>query len=239
MPIGICKLCLREKELRSSHFIPRGVYSYLRNECEQLLSRRGEVWVLPRLAEFDGAFPFSTLLRTQPPLFDETDVQVYAVAKNPVINRSALIHFALGIFWKASVHSWKGSTTEPRIDLGTHSEALRKYLRDGGSFPGDMALALMVMPTPVRMICCFDPIRGSNPEFENFHFYVPGLFFSLGVGNVEDVKAMCLVSNPQGIVLVQDMTPQLTDLYRKAAKTAHKSKRLLEPLKNRKDIIGG
>jgi hypothetical protein len=265
MPIGVCKLCLLEKDLRFSHFMPGGVYSYLRTDdlepvvttsevmmhssretqdyllcgdCEQLLSRRGEAWVLPRLATIEGAFPLSDLLQKQAPLFDEPDIKAYDVAKNPAIDRNALIHFALGIFWKASVHSWRGSTTDPRIDLGTHSEVLRSHLLYGGGLSEDMALSMTVMPAPVSMISCYDPIRGSNPDFQNFHFYIPGLFFSLSVGNVKDLKAtMCLASNPHSHVLVQDMTPELMDLYSQAAGTARKSKKMVELLKKRQNII--
>jgi hypothetical protein len=60
---------------------------------------------------------------------------VYLATQNPEIEVEKLTHFALGLFWKASVHSWRGDTTRPRIDLGPYSEEIRKWLRGQNAFP--------------------------------------------------------------------------------------------------------
>src|SRR5262245_21493630 len=81
VPTGICKICLNEKELVSSHlFLPARLYEYCRvsgmspikigggivlptdrqlqhhllcKVCEDVLSGNGETWVNPRLATWE------------------------------------------------------------------------------------------------------------------------------------------------------------------------------------------
>src|SRR5439155_19445344 len=78
-----------------------------------------------------------------PPEGMQAGVATYAAANNPHFEITKLTHFALGIFWKASVHSWeKRKQIEPRIDLGPYGERLRKFLRGESSFPNNMALTI-------------------------------------------------------------------------------------------------
>ncbi len=142
MQQGKCRLCLEEKQLIRSHLLPRSVYDYFRAagsdpiilsekliiqssrqlqdyllcaECDNLLSKRGESWVLPLLAKIDGTFPLSDIIHEQAPDIDEPDVRVYLASKNPKIDINKLAHFGLGIFWKASVHSWRGDRVPSRF----------------------------------------------------------------------------------------------------------------------------
>jgi hypothetical protein len=259
-PVGICKLCLLEKTLCESHFMPKGLYRFCRaadcdpvliakmmmptsrqtkhyllcNGCETLLNRNGEDWVLPALATIEGAFPFYSLLQKREPLFSEPDVTAYEVSNNPEIDREQLIHFAIGIFWKASVHSWKQESTAPWIDLGLQSEALRKFLRGEGGFPQNMTLVLQVSPPPVGAIAFTHPVvlRGTNPEI--FFFYVPGMLFSVWRGNLtEEQRSSCLISNQQGPVVAVDTTPRVMQFLRGTAKTARKSEQMQKIIRKR------
>lgn len=260
MRTGICELCLQEQRLCESHLMPRGLYRSCRThdcdpllitskvmrptslqtkdyllckDCEQFLNRNGEDWVLPKLATMKGDFPFYCLLKKQEPLFAEPDAIAYAVAKNPEIDRDKLIHFALGIFWKASVHSWKEGSTAPRIDLGLQSEDLRKFLRREAGFPGNMALYLSVSPPPVGVIAFTEPVRGSNADFRNFYFYVHGMFFSLSIHNdLAEVPNWCL-TNSQGLVTVRDWTPNIMAILGKTTRTAYRTKKMRETISKR------
>jgi hypothetical protein len=234
---GPCKFCLLDKPLCESHLMPKGLYSFCRTadcdpliitkqmmrptcrqtqdyllcaDCEQLFNRSGENWVLPQLATVDGSFPFYSLLQKQAPVFAEPDLAAYAVTNNADIKKNDLIHFALGIFWKASVHSWKRERSTPWIDLGSQSEELRKYLRGEGGFPQNMALILEVSPPPVGAVFFSHPVvRGKHREL--FFFYVPGMFFSLWRGDLtQEQRITCLVSNQQGPVVVVDTTQRVT-----------------------------
>lgn len=258
--VGICKLCLLTGTLRKSHLMPKGLYGYCRASgcdpvlistdvmmptprqtkhyllcagCEALLNENGENWVLPKLATIAGAFPFYGLLQSLEPMFDEQDVAAYAISNNPAINRQALIQFALGIFWKASVHSWKRVRVGPWIDLGLQSEDLRRFLRGEGGFPQNMALNLEITPPPVGAICFTHPVgRGTNPKM--FFFYVPGMMFTLWRGDVtEALRLTCLVSNGSGPVIVVDKTPHVMRLLKENAKTAHKTEQMREIIRER------
>ncbi|MHA6574522.1 hypothetical protein [Pseudomonas yamanorum] len=128
----ICKLCLKEAELKNSHLIPKSAYRLARmnngsklirvdmenksafyeekqvvaellcNECEQLISARGEnsvakVWY--RGAEFklletlQAAAPFASIPRGN----------YYAPFHVSKEMRISLFYFAVSVFWRASV----------------------------------------------------------------------------------------------------------------------------------------
>ncbi len=257
MPKRICKLCLQHRELRRSHFMPRAIYGNLRapgyepvqltskvvrptslqtaeyllcHDCEQLLNKKGERWVLPRLARYNASFPLYDLLTKRPPVFDDGYLAVYATAENPDVDRESLINFAIGLFWKASVHSWSGERQEARIDLGDVGENLRRFLLGQAALAENVALVLIVVPPPVSLIATTDPIRGSNADFANYHSYVPGLFMNLCVGadGRERMKGTCIVSNPLGPVTVQDVTPDIRALLHSVGAGAYKTKKLIE-----------
>ena len=78
-------------------------------ECEDVLNRGGEGWIADKLATWERTFPLYDILTEQKPSFDEDGGAVYLAAENPEIKVDKLAHFALGLFWKASVHSWSGS----------------------------------------------------------------------------------------------------------------------------------
>lgn len=146
MPLGKCKMCLKEKALVSSHLMPAALYDYCRKEehrpikvgdgfviptdrktqdyllcqeCEDLLNKGGEKWIADKLATWERSFPLYDLLTKVPPEFDEDGMIVYSAAKNSDIEVNKLEHFALGLFWKAAVHSWRGSTRNPRMPIAT------------------------------------------------------------------------------------------------------------------------
>jgi hypothetical protein len=182
---GICKLCLQFKPLRNSHMMAKGLYRLCRppgydpvgfseaeigpttgrtkayllcDDCEQILNKEGEQWVISKLAKYNGKFVLYDLLTKQAPAFQENGITVYATATNPEIDRERLSHFGLGFFWKASVHPWGREHAESLIDLGAGSEGLRKYLLGQGEFPGNMALVAQVIPKPVKIIGFTEPI---------------------------------------------------------------------------------
>src|SRR5271167_136953 len=162
MPTQKCPLCLDIKPVVKSHLIPQAMYDYCRPpggnpiaissqlviessrqvqdyllclECEDCLNRGGETWLVPLLAQREGGFPFYDLLTRVGPAIIDDDVKGFAAANNPDIQPDKLTHFAMGVFWKAAVHSWSGSSTEPLIELGPYAEPIRRYLRGGTEFP--------------------------------------------------------------------------------------------------------
>jgi hypothetical protein len=188
MEVGTCRYCLQlNKALVRSHLAPAALYDLCRTEdlepimvtakvvmssswelqhpllceeCDGSLSRDGENWVLPLLATIDRTFPLYELLKRIPPDVGDQEVEGYAASRNPEIDVPKLAHFALAVFWKASVHSSSGNHTEPQIELGRYGEELRKFLRGEGLFPKYMSLTVGVLPPPVKQISfCHVSIR--------------------------------------------------------------------------------
>lgn len=255
MPIGTCKLCLKEKPLVNSHLMARGVYDLCRppdgdpillssevimqsgrqlqhpllcKDCDASLSRNGENWVLPLLATIEGAFPFFDILQEIPPELVDGNSKLYAASRNPEIDTSKLTHFAMGVFWKASVHSWSGSETTPLIDLGKYGESARTYLLGQSPFPQNIVLTIGASPPPVKMISFHNPYRGLQPECHNFLFYVPGLEFALLVGRAAPAlsKQSCFATNPLHPILVCDLSSTIKNVVRTGTKDAHRAKNI-------------
>ena len=168
MLIAICKLCVETKPLIRSHLVPSGVYSLccdsththifinsrvvmhssrevqdylLCRECDNSLNHHGESWLIPKLARQDGSFPLLDILEKISPIEKDGESVAFVVANNPEINIEKLTHVALGVFWKASVHSWSGTKKESLIDLGPYSDKLRRFLTHESLYPDNVALA--------------------------------------------------------------------------------------------------
>ena len=157
MSVGICKLCLEEKELHDSHLIPKGVYKSLRSEgedatsvtatkilqiswqfhahllcrsCEDRLNKGGEMWVLKHMARQvpRPQFLLFDLLNESALCEADDDGRVYASTKLPQIDTAKLAYFALSMFWRTTIHEWKG------IDGFTRRLSLGSYASRSGNF---------------------------------------------------------------------------------------------------------
>jgi len=263
MPIQKCPMCLEVKNVVSSHLMHGDVYDYMRApkahpiamnsqvvmvsdrelqfpllcaDCEDCLNKGGEMWLLPLLATYEGSFPFHDLLTKFEPDQVVDGARAYCTVKNPEIQADKVAHFAMGIFWKAAVHSWRGITTEPLIELGPYAEKVRKFLRGEASFPEHMLLNVGVLPKPVKHISCCLPYRGSNPEYFNYVFYVCGMEFALDVGKKipADLRQNCFVSNPLRPIILLDFSEDIRMNFNGVWKKAHKAKTLAKQMKNLK-----
>lgn len=232
-PIGICKLCVQKNVLESSHLMPRRLYEYcqapgfdpirvtsemvlptsrqtqdylLCKECENILNKGGEGWITPKLATFDKQFPLYDLLIAVPPVFAESDYQVYYASMNPKIDTQKIIRFGMGLFWKAAVHSWKKNEREPRIELGRYSERIRLFLRGDADFPENVVLLPIVAPPAAAFTGFNDPYEGVRDAagYRSFFFYVPGILFMMFVGKTipSETKALCIHANRAHPILV-------------------------------------
>jgi hypothetical protein len=258
--IDICKLCLRKRQLVDSHLMSRGLYDLCKTpdddpifvsnkvimqsgrqlkhpllceECDGTLSREGESWVLPLLAKVDGTFPLFNLLETVTPDVTDGDLRGYAASRVPEIESPKLTHFAAGIFWKASVHSWRGGETTPLIELGKYGELLRVFLRGEATFPEKMALVVGVVPPPVKTINFCYPYRGSASGHHNYLFHIPGIEFALLVGNTLPAgqKANCFASHPlHPIIVSAGISGAIKGVVRGATKKAHRAKNVMRYL---------
>ena len=189
MTKGKCRLCLQDTVLVSSHLMPRALYDLcqipgvdpvritpevvlpttrqtkdyvLCTNCEQTLNRNGENWILPKLATPTKEFPLFEILSKVTPIPIEPDVTAYAAGYIQEIDVNSMMHFAAGLFWKASVHPWKGSSKDPLIQLGPYSEQLRMFLLGQTPFPPNVALLISVLRPSAAISGFFEPNEGKG-----------------------------------------------------------------------------
>jgi hypothetical protein len=194
-------------------------------ECEDVLNRGGERWIAKKLATWKGTYPLHTILTTRGPDFDEGDVRIYFAAKNPEIESEKLTHLALGIFWKASVHSWRGRETEPCIDLGPYSDRIRLWLRGEKDFPKNVYLLAEVFPPDRAQIALSGPYEGVRPGWRRFLLHLPGLSFTLNVGKTVDdtLRWLCIKANPGHPIVVS--TVMAGKVTQQISRSLHKSRK--------------
>lgn len=254
---GMCPLCLQTKEIVTSHLIPAAMYKYFRTEnsepvritskgalqtsqqlqypllcsnCENLLNRGGENWLLPLLARIDGTFPLHDILSRVPPDTEDGEAKLYAASRNREIHVDKLAHFAMGVFWKSSVHPWSSNRGEPRIAFGKYQEAVRAYLCGDCSFPQKMALVVAVLPPSASQILFCIPYLASKDETHLYAFYIPGIQFLLSVGNrvTQEDRQLCFVSNSLHPILVTDFSANIVGQVAPIFAKARKSPRLIQ-----------
>ena len=236
MKHGTCPLCGKEADLLDSHYIPRRAYSTnmarsLKNpnpvtlahgqakqisdqlrghtfcrECEDLLNKNGEKWVLANIPDDQGSsFPLQDALIPAKPILIADNINVYAGRRLAAFDMDKLIYFGMSIFWRGAAREWKSSTgaVAPHVDLGEHFEPIRGFLR-GGKFPDDVFIVIYVSNRKPPGNAAF-PVLQATAQFGDFYwFYLNGLGFALylGANTPESVKSLCANHNPDGPVVV-------------------------------------
>jgi hypothetical protein len=199
--------------------------------CEDILNKGGETWIADKLATWERTFPLCDLLGKQPPDFSEDGTVLYSAANNPEIKVDKLTHFALGMFWKASVHSWSGAGTDPRVDLGPYSEKIRTWLRGETEFPQHIFLVVVISPPLFAQIALIDPYEAERQECRSFFFNVPGILFMLNVGKTVDksMQFLCIHNNPSHpITICEELTGSFQQLMVKTLQKSRKTQAYLK-----------
>jgi hypothetical protein len=162
---GTCQLCLQERELRSSHLIPKSTYRLLRNEgfsnpnpfihgvehsvqtskqaqqyllcsdCEQLFSKRGEAWVMSHCWRSVGDFPIQQILFRSTPIIANDELKIYAGSAIPELDMDKLVYFGASVFWRAAVCEWSFASQHVHITLDRYAEELRRLSIGRGDVP--------------------------------------------------------------------------------------------------------
>jgi hypothetical protein len=203
--------------------------------CEDGLNKGGEAWLLGKLARMDAGFELYDLLRECPPDEIEDGAAIYAAARNAKIDAAKISHFAMGIFWKSSVHSWRGREREPLIELGKYGEEARLFLTGEKPFSEHMALTVCVVPPPVKAFAFTNPYPCDVKGLHTFVFFVPGIMFLLSVGRVipDELKRICIESNALRPVVMKDLNAGIMGIFKEVSAGARKSRNVIEYAKTR------
>lgn len=134
--LGCCRLCLQQRELRSSHLIPKSMYKLLRSDessnpnpfihgadrslqtskqaqqhllchdCEQRFSKRGEAWVMSHCWRSVEEFRIQQILLKSNPIIENDALKVYAGSAVPELDMDKLVYFGASVFWRAAACEW-------------------------------------------------------------------------------------------------------------------------------------
>ena len=195
-------------------------------DCEDILNKGGETWVCPKLATVKDGFPLYDLLMKGPAAFQDQMGGTYSAALNPHIDVERLTHFAMGIFWKGAVHTWRMGREKMRIDLGPYAEPIRLWLRGKSAFPKNVNLTLAMARPENTLVVLTGPTKQSPKRWHSFSLQVPGLLFTLHVGKLMDseIKECCFHQDPAHPIFVSDdvmgaLWKRMAEQYREYRKT--------------------
>ena len=264
MKTGVCPGCKKMKQLVSSHLVSRAVYDYLRTdqlhpivagggevrstteqlqaellcqECENILNQGGEQWMLGKLCELNRQFPLYDIVHRQGPIDTDPDGETFAAGTNPEIDVQRISHFALGIFWKASIHPWQFG----QITLGTYSEAIRTWLRGETAFPKNVALNVILSRPAAAQIVMNPPYETTSMPCHTYLFHVPGILFRLSVGKQipSAEKLLCFYSSAEHFIIVSDtITKKILQANAQNFKDAKKTKSFVKAMAKQKKLQG-
>lgn len=264
-PPQCCPMCLLMKQVVHSHLIPESLYlhvtdgisspipigdgvvmptdrqikSYLLcSDCEDVLNKGGETWVCPKLAWVDRRFPLYDLLKSAGGYVVDTDKEgLFYAANNPAIDVEKITHFAMGIFWKAAVHSWKAGNGAPMIDLAGYEEEIRLWLRREGAFPRNVTFRFCVSPPERAQLTIGQPVevpvQKLGRTWRCYQLHLVGAMFSINVGETISLeeRMMCFYREPRHPVLVSDYVTGI--LERKNAEQFAESRKTKAYLKSK------
>ena len=151
--------------------------------CEAILSREAEDWIFRHGMKADGNFPLADVLRKVRPsvgtLADHT--RLYEGILIPEINSHAITHFAIGIFWKASVYEWNTDKTIP-VNLLGYQDEFRRFLLGEAVFPQDAVLTVLVREAGAIDRLTHTPFGSVGAVTATYQFPIPGFSFVLTIG---------------------------------------------------------
>ena len=194
LPKAIYRL-LRKKVTNQSPVLFGNGYSYSTDkqvtdyllclDCEARFRRLGEDWVLRQCYRGGSTFRLRSTVQSVAPDRQNADVQVYSLTGNPAITPAEsemLIYFAMSVFWRAGVHTWRYQGHRIGIDVGPYLEQIRLYLTGEAAFPSRVILVIRVSSL-VKLAEFMNAPEGRNEDGFHFRsFAIPGLTFLLFVG---------------------------------------------------------
>jgi hypothetical protein len=258
--MGICKLCRQERHLQRSHLIPRAFYNLLRTpglsdpspivadsertrasqeqlaqpllctQCEGLLNRNGEQWVLAKTYRLRGPSPLYVALSNALPDPTFGSGTVYSALSVPDININRLVYFGTSIFWRASIADWTLHRKPAELmRLGSeYNEQFRQYLTGEAEFPSKAVLWVAVVrsehPSPVIAF----PVGERDEGYHRHTFDVLGLSYILYVGSriPKELRRFCAVRSPERFIFFTDINPIIDRNFRKLFKASPPSSKL-------------
>jgi hypothetical protein len=154
-------------------------------DCEQRLNKNGERWVLANIPDdYDSVFPLRTALQALTPIFVGEDLDLYDVTGVSAFEIDKLLYFGISVFWRGAVHDWEttGGLKAPGVELCAYEEPIRKFLMGEQPLPLGVALTVDIWHAKKVLQAAYPPTASHLPECQRYWFYIPGIIFSLYIG---------------------------------------------------------
>lgn len=272
MPVGYCPLCqFGGKELVDSHFFPAASYKPVYgkdlsvnepmivtnkrviqssrqitahafcSDCEDRFNKGGESWVIGKLATL-SEFPLREMVLKSPPIHDEPDFKAFSCGRIPELRSEKIIHFAVGMFWKAAARTWNmvdGSV--PQLELGPYEEPIRKFVHGSGPFPRHLCLIVFLDSKTPPVIALTPPQRFAHEQCHLFGFYINGAQCWLCVGKSAPAcfQASCIATGrDHAIFVLPDAGKSMFAIVKEAAKTSVPSRGVMRTFEQWKSSKG-
>lgn len=232
MPVGICKLCLQERELRDSHYIPASLYRRIKKiagadpvvmtpklvmstgrqihdyvfcaDCEHRLNVGGENYIITLCS--DGKdFPLRDMLATGRP----TPLGPFLrfSGKQIGFDIQKLVYFATSMLWRGAVHPWKTIDRQTsQVAVGSHMEEMRRFLMGEIPLPREIGLLVMVcldFDSQIHMLAPF--LVGGEKTDTLFEMMIFGITLRIGISHLEqEFYALSCTHTPDNRIVVGD-----------------------------------
>ncbi len=254
--IGTCSLCREEKTLQDSHLIPAGFFRLLRiagtknpnpvrigmgranttseqitshflcSDCEQLLNKRGEMYVLKNCRRSDTEFGIGDIAQSLPLIDENGDTRALALGDSDQEMARYCSYFAASVFWRGSAGRWriKGRTLT-LAKLGPYEEEFRQYLLGMNGFPQHASLVMQVSDNLELDQAILLPETIRHKQRIRHKFHIPGMLFVLFVGkSIPDEPNPLSIAPSATAILHGSMLRD--DWFRRSAESAAKAKRV-------------
>lgn len=167
---------------------------FLCPSCEDRLNKGGETWVLKNAYRGDS-FPMRDALASASQIGQLSKAKFFDVSFTENFQLQKLIHFFVGIFWKAAAREWTSVDHKMQLDFGPYEERLRSYLIGTTAFPERAALIINLSGNVKPLICAMYPYGGGHIEgTRQYRVALPGMAAWLHIGNLPAaLKEMCAV----------------------------------------------
>ncbi len=254
---GTCALCLKNKELRRSHFLGRAIYALNRDgkddpvmmtpqlitptqrqlwchllcgNCEQRFSSHGESLIMS-LVQRETEFALLDRLNVAMPFQEEPTLSAYSGSAIG-IDTEQLAYYALSVLWRSGVRQWrtlKEQTTG--VSLGVFEEPIRKYLVGEAPFPKNVVVSVWVCTDIGSRFNTFAPTASKGAPHLTYSLLVRGLWFHIVTG--DNLPALlwesCCINSACKVIFKRDCTREVLHAGGHLMSTATVSPKLSTP----------
>lgn len=180
-------------------------------DCEQLINKHGESWVLRNCYRGTGKFLLRDKLINATPLFSRLGECYLGTKSIHSIDINKIVYFAASMFWRSSIHKWKDRSKAINIRLGKrYEEEFRQFLLGAANFPKNAVIAVSISTSNEPLIGVPVPHGGKLGKYYYYNCIIPGIIFDLFLGGElpEIARVGCIYHSEENVICLTDKVEQ-------------------------------